>query len=269
MSDDLGRGQIGWSPDRWQALDRIAADTVNEYVIFRNLVEHRDEIGERSVRIAGRNVPVVPIASEEFVFNMEEEEDEDLERRVRLHAQELAAREDEAVLATMNLDPDAGAEITYTSFSTAKNALRNARHGLAAVVSSDVLTALETEVVGVKSGLDVVEQLLATKVAQSTALPRDGVEAVVLQASPPAYRMVRGSMPRVRVLRIENGSEVVLRLEESIAVGELEPNRCVALPIAPRPEERQRDVARQGPRPYRPPDVGRGDAAPEPEVRGD
>jgi uncharacterized linocin/CFP29 family protein len=266
MNDDLGRGQLGWSSDRWQALDRLAADTVNEYVVFRNLVEHREDIGARSARIAGRNVDVAPICSTEFAFNMEEEDDEDLDRRVRLYAQELAAMEDEAVLARMDLHPD-DADINYKSFSTAKNALRNVRHGFGVVVSSDVLTDLETEEVGVKSGLDAVEQLLGTKVIQSSALPRDGVKAVVLQASPPAYRMVRGSPPRLRVVRIDNGNEVTLRLEESIGVGELEANRAIALPIAPRFEERRPAPVRD--LPYGPADLGRGDAARDPDVRPD
>ena len=256
VNDDLGRGMLGWTAERWQTLDRIATDTVNEYVILRNLVEHREAPGARTARIAGQNIDVMTIASQPFHFHMEQEEDEDLERRVRLAGQELAALEDRAVLNTMafvEIDPQN--PISRASFSAAKNALRqrNVQHGFGVVVSSDVLTALETEVIGVKSGLDFVEQLLSTKVTQSNGLPWEGAEAIVVQASPAAYRMVRASDPKVRVLGVENGNEVALRLVEYIAVGELEPNRCVAIralipALAEGAPEGRADLAQRQPR---------------------
>src|SRR6266446_589839 len=129
--DDLGRGQLGWSADRWKKLDDLAANTVDENVILRNVVEHRDDIGARSARIAGHNKDVVPITSDEFQFNMEEGEDEDLERRVRLAAQELAAREDQAVLAVMDLVAQTDDKVDHKSFSKAKNRLKSVQRGFA------------------------------------------------------------------------------------------------------------------------------------------
>jgi hypothetical protein len=43
-NDDLGRGMLkGWSPERSQALDKIASDTLQESEMFRNVVDHKDE----------------------------------------------------------------------------------------------------------------------------------------------------------------------------------------------------------------------------------
>jgi hypothetical protein len=101
MSDDLGRGQVGWPPDQWQELDTLAADTVGGQVVLRNVVDHQDVPGAFSVSMAGKNVDVGTISSAAFEFDMVEEDIEDLRRKVRDKAQELAKTEDIEVLKAM------------------------------------------------------------------------------------------------------------------------------------------------------------------------
>ncbi len=180
MSDDLGRGVIGWPVDRWQALDTLAGDTTTEHVILRNLVEHRDDPDAYSVRIAGGNIDVETVASREFNFDMENEDDEDLNRKVRFASQELAYKEDKKVLGVMR--PKAvDLPISVDAFSQAKKVLgdNHVQHGFGAVVSTGALTTLEIEVRGVKSGLEIVESMLSTKVAQSNGLPEDDFNRAV------------------------------------------------------------------------------------------
>ncbi len=73
MSDDLGRGLVSWTAERWQALDTLAGDTVTQHVVLRNLVDHQEDAGARSARIAGKNVDVVSITAD-FEYDMEGEE---------------------------------------------------------------------------------------------------------------------------------------------------------------------------------------------------
>jgi len=231
MSDDLGRGQVGWGANRWEALDRIAADTTAASVVMRNLVERMEQPDARTVRIAGADIPVVQLQVD-FNYNMQNEDATDLERRVRLAAQDLAFLEDRAVIDTMNIPPvPASPNLRSAVFIAAKNALRGrgVQRGFGVVVSVDALTALETEVVGSRSGMEVVERVVGTKVAQTNAL--DGaapgnLHAVLFQADPAAFRLVHAYGPRLRVVGVAGGNVVNLRLEEGIAVGEVTPNRC-------------------------------------------
>src|SRR5260370_7413166 len=101
MSDDLGRGQVGWPPEQWQELDTLSSDTVSGQVVFRNVVDHQEAPGVFSVRMAGKNVDVGTISSPEFEFDMVEEDIEDLHRKVRDKAQDLARTEDIEVLKAM------------------------------------------------------------------------------------------------------------------------------------------------------------------------
>jgi uncharacterized linocin/CFP29 family protein len=240
-SDDLGRGLVNWSADRWQALDKLATDTVTENVVLRNLVDHKDDTDAFSSRIGGKNVDVNTVSSTAFNFDMEQESDDDLNRKVRQAAQELAADEDKEVLSEMKIlkiiTPKADG---YEAFSQAKGELSKAgvKSGFGTVVSSDIQVILETQIAGTKSGTEIVEQILSTKIAQSDALPekledpakkaKEDVSAIVLQASPPVYQLVNANSPRVRVLQTD-GKKVKLQLEERIAVGELEPGRCVGI----------------------------------------
>ena len=99
------------------------------------------------------------------------------------------------------------------------------------VVSDDAMTWIESEIVGVHSGLEIVERNVGTRVVQSGGLPcgaNGDVHAVLLQASPAAYQMVRAYGPRIRVIRVL-GADVRLQLEEGIAVGVLSPNRAFGL----------------------------------------
>jgi hypothetical protein len=161
---------------------------------------------------------------------MENENDDDLQRKVRLASQQLAYAEDKKVLSVMK--PAAvNAPIAMASFSSAKKVLGNngVHSGFGAIVSTDGLSLLETEALGVKSGLDLVESMLSTKVAQSNGLPDQGFEAIVLQASPAAFRMVHAAPPRVRVVGITGGKSIQMQVEERIAVGELEPGHVVGI----------------------------------------
>ena len=241
MSDDLGRGLVNWSTDRWQALDKLATDTVTENVVLRNLIDHKDDPDAFSSRIGGKNVDVKAITSKAFDFDMEQGGDDDLNRKVRQYAQELASEEDKKVLSEMKfLKVITPKHDGYEAFSQAKGELSKAgvKSGFGTVVSSEMQVILETQLAGTKSGTEVVEQILSTKIAQSEALPEDledtskkakeKVSAVVLQASPPVFQLVSANSPRVRVLKTD-GKIVRLQLEERIAVGELEPDRCVGI----------------------------------------
>src|SRR4051812_48721451 len=122
MSDDLGRGVVGWPADRWEALDALAEATTSEHVILRPLVEHRDAPEAFSVRIAGQNVNVETIRSTQFDFDMELEDDEDLDRKVRFASQELASKEDKAILGVLHPTP-VDLPINVAAFSQAKKLL--------------------------------------------------------------------------------------------------------------------------------------------------
>jgi uncharacterized linocin/CFP29 family protein len=234
MSDDLGRGQVGWGADRWTELDTMAADATTASVVMRNLVEHKEQPDARTARIAGVDIGVGPLEVD-FAYNMQNEDATDLERHVRLAAQDLADIEDQAVIAAMNIqNPQASPNLQSAQFIRAKNALRGqgVQQGFGVVVSADALTALESEAAGVRSGLELVERLVGTTVAQTNAL--DGaapgnLHAVLFQASPAAFRLVHAYGPRLRVVSVQGGNVVNLRLEEGIAVGQVTPNRCLGI----------------------------------------
>src|SRR5437868_1878730 len=127
MNDDLGRGMLGWTPERWQALDIVASDTLTGNAILRNLLEHREEAGAFSARIAGKNVDVV-VLSEPFTIDMEYDDDEDVQRKVQSAAQKLAAKEDEAILERMNfvtVERSKEKILKHDDFGRAKNELRS------------------------------------------------------------------------------------------------------------------------------------------------
>ena len=187
---------------------------------------------------------------------------------MRLAAQELANKEDTRILNKMELAAVVTGDLKHGTYITAKGELtkRNVKAGFGVAVDSEAQVVLETDSVGVRSGVEVVEQILSAKIAQSNALPEDlldkdatatavaaaakgartsgacvaKVDFVVFQATPAAYRVVHGSTPRLRVVS-NDGKTVKLQLEEWIAVGELEKNRFVwyqrrsALPCSRRP----------------------------------
>jgi len=234
MSDDLGRGQIGWDANRWRELDTMAADATKASVVMRNLVEHKKQPDARTVRIAGVDIGIGPLQVD-FAYNMQNEDETDLERHVRLAAQDLADREDRAVIAAMNIqNPQVSPNLQSAQFIRAKNALRRqgVQGGFGVVVSADALTALESEVAGVRSGLELVERVVGTTVAQTNSL--DGaapgnLHAVLFQASPAAFQLVHAYGPRLRVVSVQGGNVLNLRLEEGIAVGQVTPNRCLGI----------------------------------------
>jgi uncharacterized linocin/CFP29 family protein len=234
MSDDLGRGQVGWGADRWTELDKIAADATTASVVMRNLVEHKEQPDARTVRIAGVNCVVAPL-NIDFPYNMQNEDATDLKRRVRLAAQDLAVAEDQAVIAAMNIqNPRVSPNLQSAEFIRAKNALRGlgVQQGFGVVVSADALAALETEAAGVRTGLELVERVVGTTVAQTNALDGAGpgnLHAVLFQASPAAFQLVHAYGPRLRVLGVQGGNVVNLRLEEGIAVGQVTANRCLGI----------------------------------------
>jgi hypothetical protein len=245
MSDDLGRGLVNWTADRWQALDQLATNTVTQNVVLRNLVDQKDDPDAFSSRIGGKNIDVKTVSSEAFNFDMEQENDDDLDRKVRQAAQVLAADEDKQVLREMKLLKVITRQGNgYETFSEAKGELSRVgvKTGFGTVISSEIQVILETQIAGTKSGTDLVQQILSTQIPPpSDALPDDlhdnskhprpgpeRVSAVVLQASPPVYRLVNANSPRVRVLSVD-GKQVRLQVEERIAVGELEPGRCVGI----------------------------------------
>jgi len=95
MSDDLGRGLVNWSTDQWTKLDKVASDTVTNNVVLRNLIDYPNDpndLNAFSARIGGRNVDVKTVSSEAFDFDMEQESDDDLNRKVGQAAQELVER---------------------------------------------------------------------------------------------------------------------------------------------------------------------------------
>lgn len=231
LNDDLGRGLLGWTTDFWMILDALARDSVTEHAVFRHIVEQREGTDLHSTRMLGKNLDLITIFHD-FDVRMKDDYEEDVQRKVRVASESLAVKEDEFIVRAIDRSQaQTAGTFSYKDFSSAKNSLRkrNVHQGLGVVVGTDALTDLETELVGAVSGLDVTERLLSTKVLQSNALPYDGVDAVLLQASPPAYRLVRSRGPRLRVLTVTDGNSVKLRLEESIVCGELEPNRCLVI----------------------------------------
>ena len=105
------------------------------------------------------------------------------------------------------------------------------RQGYGVVVSDRAKTWIDTEVIGVLLGSGRIERNLSTTVFQSNRLPcgaNNDVQALLLQASPPAYQMVHAYGPRIRVNDVL-GADVQLQLEEGIAVGVLSPNRALGL----------------------------------------
>jgi len=230
MNDDLGRGQVGWDPGQWQELDALATEAVTAQAVLRKIVDHQEVVDARSVRIAGANVSVKLVESKEFEYDMTEEDADDLRRKVEDQAQELARREDIEVLNVMGRK-DLKQKIGFDAFSKARAELGRAgvQQGFAIVVSPTALSELEIEVKGLRSGLDLVEQSLGTKVLQCTALPFKNAEAIIVQAAPAAYRLVHSASPRVRLLQLVGGKKLKLRLEEWIAVGELQAGRCVSI----------------------------------------
>jgi hypothetical protein len=233
MTDELGRGMVDWPAERWLKLDENAATSVGEVAVFRNLVDVKELPGAFSARIAGTNVDVKTIGAK-LTIDMENDDDEDIDRKIRLAGQSLGVKEDGEILKAMNFGPkQQSARLDHNVFIKAKNDLLNkgVQHGLGVVVSSSALNDLESELVGALSGLDVAERLLGgAKVLQSNSLDSAApeIEAVLVQHPPAAYRLVRGWGPRLRVLKTD-GKRVDLLLEEGIAVGELEKNRCVAI----------------------------------------
>jgi len=109
------------------------------------------------------------------------------------------------VIAAMNIqNPQVSPNLQSAQFIRAKNALRRqgVQRGFGVVVSADALTALESEVAGVRSGLELVERVVGTTVAQTNSL--DGaapgnLHAVLFQASPAAFQLVHAYGPRLRV----------------------------------------------------------------------
>jgi uncharacterized linocin/CFP29 family protein len=236
MSDDLGRGLLGWPAERWQALDTLAAEATTASVVMRNLVEHRDQPDARTVRMSGADVGVVQVRHD-FTYDMQDEDAADLERRIRIAAQDLAVCEDSAVIRAMDLaNPQRSASLRSAEFMGAKNSLRGrgVQQGFAVVVSADALTQLESEVAGVRSGIELIERIIGTTVVQTNALPcGDGgdIHALLFQAAPAAYQMVHAYGPRLRVLGVVDGNRVNLRLEEGIAVGELMAHRAIGIQL--------------------------------------
>jgi hypothetical protein len=235
-NDDLGRGMVTWDATRFTALDDIATEWVAQCAVLRSFVELQPAIGQTTVRISGKDVTVVQIYVG-FEFDMTKEANEDLDRKVRLAAQDLANAEDAAVLKAMNPVKVIADHLGFEAFIKAKALLKNVQQGFGVVVSPDVQAALDIQQAGVRSGLELVERSLVTKVVQTNALPEDMTEkgakstkvsAVVLQASPAVHRLVQGSTPQLRVLG-NDGTTVRLQVEEWIAVGELESDRCVGI----------------------------------------
>jgi uncharacterized linocin/CFP29 family protein len=231
MSDDLGRGLLNWTADRWQALDTLAGTTVTEQVVLRNVVDYKEQADARSVRIAGQNLDVENVESNVIQYNMEDEDEQDLERKVRLAAQELATKEDEEIIAAMN-PTSAGSAGGFEAFSRAKAMLNQlgVRAGFGVVLSADALSTLEIQPAGNQTGLEVAKKILGTQFSQTNALPTGQVAALIFQAVPAAFKLVKAWGPRLRVLSV-NGGTVQLRLEEGIAIGVLEANRCVSLTV--------------------------------------
>jgi hypothetical protein len=238
MSDDLGRGMLDWPAERWVSLDAVATDAVMGSVVLRNLLEYREQPDARTVRIAGQDIPVVQV-QQDFNFDMQNDDIADLERRIQLIAQDLAVAEDTSVLGVMDLqNPQPSPNLLSAQFIRAKNALRNngVQQGFGVVVSTDALSELEIEARGVRSGLEFIERVIGTTVAQSNGLPygaNNAIHAVLFQASPAAFQMVHAYGPRIRVMGVQGGTIVNLRLEEGIAVGELTPNRCLGIQLQP------------------------------------
>ncbi len=263
MDDDLGREVLKWSADRWKALDDIAKRALGEFAVFRTLLDQKEENATVSTRIGLVNVPFKNIGYE-FKLDLWNARDEDTDRDVNIAAQALAVIEDEYALTAMieagDLDDlQQSGELTYVEFIKAKDTLRSrgVQYGLGAFVSSLGLADLVTKVFGAQTGLEVTERVLPVKILQSNALPHpqyaqvdrgDGsdtdahhIDAVLLQAAPPAYRMVRAWGPRLRVLEVKGGSSVRFQLEEGIAVGALQKRRCLG--IERRPELSRADRA--------------------------
>jgi hypothetical protein len=198
---------------------------------MRNLVERKAEPDARTVRIAGVNIDVVPLQSN-FTYNMQNEDATDLERRVRLAAQNLALDEDREVIGAMNVPPaPASEDLQWPVFIAEINALRGlgVQRGFGVAVSVKALTTLETQVVGIRSGMELVERAVDTKIALTNALDGaawENLHAVLFQADPAAFRLVHAYGPRLRVTGVEGGTVVNLRLEEGIAIGVLTPDRC-------------------------------------------
>lgn len=253
MSDDLGRGMLGWPATRWTELDTMATDTVDASAVMRNLVTMSDQPDAKNVRIGAVDVPVQAL-NRDFAFNMQDEAPEDLERRLRIEAQELALREDHEALDAMELFPGHdGAEhfqpsetLTSAEFIKAKNQLRarGVQQGFGIVVSSQALGDLETEEKGVRSGVEFIEHVIGTTVRQCNVLGQDAytrIHGVLFQASPAAIQMVRAYGPRLRVLNV-NGPVVNLRLEEGIAARAVMPDRCLAIVLDPEEARRRKEA---------------------------
>lgn len=236
MNDDLGRGQVGWRDEDWQTLDALAGEAVIAQAVLRKVIDRQEVSADaKSVRMAGKNVDVRTINSQAFDFDMEQEDEEDLHRKVRDSALELASLEDEFILKTMQPQLSPVPSITSVdseAFFKAKAELvkKFVQQGnLAVVVSPDTLVALEKEQLGVRSGLEVVEKALVTTIAQSNALPLGKIHAIVMQLSPAVERITHAAGPQLRVLGLSKGRKITLHLEELIAVGVLEKDRSVAI----------------------------------------
>ena len=254
MSDDFGRGMLGWTAARWTELDALAATTTTASVVMRNFVAVTDQPDAKNVRIAATDVPVQQIRAD-FDYNMQDDAPEDLERNVRLASQALADQEDHEVLDAMGLFPAHNGEqriqpsegLTSGEFIRAKNHLRESgvQQGFGVVVSAEALGELEGEEKGVRSGVEFVEHIIGTTIRQCNVLGHDGygrIHAVLFQASPAAVQMVRAYGPRLRVLGVA-GPVVTLRLEEGFAVHAVLPERCLAITLDP--EEARRRVEAQ------------------------
>lgn len=253
MSDDLGRGMLGWPAARWTELDTIASDTVGASAVIRNLITISDQPDAKNVRIGAADVPVQPLRRD-FVFNMQDEAPEDLERRLRIEAQELALLEDHEALDAMELFPGHDGEehflpsetLTSAEFIRAKNQLRTrgVQQGFGVVVSAQALGDLETEEKGVRSGVEFVEHIIGASIRQCNALGQDAygrIHGVLFQASPAAIQMVRAYGPRLRVMDV-NGPTIYLRLEEGIAARAVMPDRCLAIVLDPEEARRRREA---------------------------
>lgn len=237
MNDDLGRGMLAWTPERWVALDAIASEVVNEHVVLREFFEYREEAGAHTVRISGHDIQVKAIMHD-FTFDMQNEDDEDLERKVRDAAQQLALCEDDEAIGVLDLtNPMQTTDLKHQAFINAKGDLvrEGVQHGFGVVVSAEALRQLETDAQGVKSGLEIAESVLGASFAQTNSLPRtNDIHAAIFQATPATYRMVRVWGPRLRVkaVRVPNGEHIVsLRLEEGIAVGKIKSGRCLGIQL--------------------------------------
>jgi uncharacterized linocin/CFP29 family protein len=173
MPSELGRGLLqSWSDTQWQALDKLANDTVAGSASFRQLFAVNQQADAFTVRVGRHNVPQA-ILSSDFEIDLVADSNDDINRKVTRAAGKVALAEDKQAANAIPRNHQQQYKKDLECFSNAREELvsEGVVSGYAVVVSPQVLSDLEGITVGGAVTLrSMVEGLFGTTLLVSSAL---------------------------------------------------------------------------------------------------